>query len=195
MFTNNWPVGRLRRSAGVWARVECPSCQPVIHSRVRRLTLGAHRALAHWCLRCGSDTVNEVPQNCPCMSQAMGSFLVPGVLALDGRLPCQQRSNLPRCASRRQHACRPVVAQAKGGRDPPDIPKGQPRGGREWLQTLLSRFGPITQKPENTAVLDFEKPLVELDNRITEVCIRSIAIVVHLEEQACETPSRSTDPC
>jgi hypothetical protein len=62
-------------------------------------------------------------------------------------------------------------AQAK---DPPDIPKAVkagPRGGREWLQTILSRFGPITEKATNTTVLDFEKPLVELDNRIKEVCL------------------------
>lgn len=51
---------------------------------------------------------------------------------------------------------------------PPDAPKG-PSGGREWLQTLLSRFGPMTDKPQNTTILDFEKPLVELDNRIKEV--------------------------
>ncbi|DBA90496.1 TPA: hypothetical protein ACH3X1_003759 [Trebouxia sp. C0004] len=66
--------------------------------------------------------------------------------------------------------CRSLVLQAqKGQPDPPDAPREERRGGREWLQTLLSRFGPITQKAENTAVLDFEKPLVELDNRITEV--------------------------
>jgi hypothetical protein len=66
-----------------------------------------------------------------------------------------------------------VIAQAKGKKasaDPPDIPKEEARrGGREWLQQLLSKFGPITEKAENTHVLDFEKPLVELDNRIKEV--------------------------
>jgi acetyl-CoA carboxylase carboxyl transferase subunit alpha len=41
------------------------------------------------------------------------------------------------------------------------------------LQSILSRFGPITEKSQNTAILDFEKPLVELDNRIKEV--RAIA--------------------
>lgn len=65
-------------------------------------------------------------------------------------------------------------AQAKSKKtsaDPPDIPKDETRrqGGREWLQQLLSKFGPITEKAENTHVLDFEKPLVELDNRIKEV--------------------------
>jgi hypothetical protein len=65
---------------------------------------------------------------------------------------------------------RQIAAQAKkGAPDPPDTPKQERRGGREWLQTMLSRFGPIAEKAENTAVLDFEKPLVELDNRIKEV--------------------------
>jgi hypothetical protein len=64
-----------------------------------------------------------------------------------------------------------VTAQAMGKADPPDVPKprGQPQGGREWLQSILSRFGPVREKASNTTVLDFEKPLVELDNRIKEV--------------------------
>ena len=64
-----------------------------------------------------------------------------------------------------------IRAQANP-RNPPDAPPGRDdvrRGGREWLQSLLSRFGPITEKSQNTAILDFEKPLVELDNRIKEV--------------------------
>lgn len=53
---------------------------------------------------------------------------------------------------------------------PPDVPMDAKRtGGSDWLQSFLSRFGPITEKPENNTVLDFEKPLVELDNRIKEV--------------------------
>ena len=65
---------------------------------------------------------------------------------------------------------RQIAVQAnKGAPDPPDTPKQERRGGREWLQTMLSRFGPVAEKAENTAVLDFEKPLVELDNRIKEV--------------------------
>ena len=61
-----------------------------------------------------------------------------------------------------------------------------PKGGREWLQTLLSRFGPMTERAQNTTVLDFEKPLVELDNRIKEVrrrscqATRSVACCTHL---------------
>jgi hypothetical protein len=64
-----------------------------------------------------------------------------------------------------------VVAQAANNGTPPDVPKprGQPQGGKEWLQTILSRFGPVKEKASNTTVLDFEKPLVELDNRIKEV--------------------------
>eukprot|EP00879_Flechtneria_rotunda_P007415 GHRR01007778.1.p1 GENE.GHRR01007778.1~~GHRR01007778.1.p1 ORF type:complete len:260 (+),score=63.25 GHRR01007778.1:111-890(+) len=41
--------------------------------------------------------------------------------------------------------------------------------GREWLETILSRFGPTTDKAQNIATLDFEKPLLELDKRIKEV--------------------------
>lgn len=65
----------------------------------------------------------------------------------------------------------PITAQAMGQADPPDIPKprGQSQGGREWLQSILSRFGPVRERASNTTVLDFEKPLVELDNRIKEV--------------------------
>lgn len=64
-----------------------------------------------------------------------------------------------------------VTAQAMGKADPPDVPKSRdgPQGGREWLQSILSRFGPVREKASNTTVLDFEKPLVELDNRIKEV--------------------------
>jgi acetyl-CoA carboxylase carboxyl transferase subunit alpha len=41
--------------------------------------------------------------------------------------------------------------------------------GREWLGTLLSRFGPTTDRATNITTLEFEKPLVELDRRIREV--------------------------
>ena len=94
-----------------------------------------------------------------------GSSLLSQASAGTSRYRCQPQQ-------RRHHACR-VRAQAKGKKtsaDPPDIPKEENRrGGREWLQQLLSKFGPITEKAENTHVLDFEKPLVELDNRIKEV--------------------------
>lgn len=41
--------------------------------------------------------------------------------------------------------------------------------GREWLESILARFGPATDKAQNLATLDFEKPLLELDKRIKEV--------------------------
>ena len=43
------------------------------------------------------------------------------------------------------------------------------QAGRDWLQSLLSRFGPMNDRASNAHVLDFERPLVELDNRIKEV--------------------------
>ena len=79
------------------------------------------------------------------------------------RAGCSSCKRLPAPSSRNR---RLVVLQAQ--KDPPDAPKG-PSGGREWLQTLLSRFGPKTEKAQNTSLLDFEKPQVELDNRIKEV--------------------------
>ena len=41
--------------------------------------------------------------------------------------------------------------------------------GREWLGTILSRFGPMRDRAEVVTTLDFEKPLLELDKRIKEV--------------------------
>lgn len=53
---------------------------------------------------------------------------------------------------------------------PPDAQKnGVIQGGRAWMETILSRFGPVRDKAQNTTTLDFEKPLVELDKRIKEV--------------------------
>lgn len=74
----------------------------------------------------------------------------------------------PALRSRRSSVA--VSAKGKAG-DPPDVPKprDQRKGGREWLESILSRFGPVKEKASNTTVLDFEKPLVELDNRIKEV--------------------------
>ena len=66
-----------------------------------------------------------------------------------------------------------IVRARKDQPGPPDIPKEERRGNVEWLQSVLRRFGPMTEKPQNTTILDFEKPLVELDNRIREVlCMR-----------------------
>ncbi len=41
--------------------------------------------------------------------------------------------------------------------------------GKEWIETLLSRFAPVRSKAEQVTTLDFEKPLLELDKRIKEV--------------------------
>ena len=91
-----------------------------------------------------------------------------------------------------QHQCvrRKLSVKALGNaQDPPDVPKprsSQPQGGREWLQSILSRFGPVREKASNTTVLDFEKPLVELDNRIKEVsllvlfCSYEVQYLLHL---------------
>lgn len=77
----------------------------------------------------------------------------------------------PNARSARVIGQRKMKIAAKAN-DPPDVPKDRsgPQGGREWLQSILSRFGPVKEKNSNTTVLDFEKPLVELDNRIKEVC-------------------------
>lgn len=56
---------------------------------------------------------------------------------------------------------------------PPDVPKENNNGGRAWFETILSRFGPLKEKPEAPATLDFEKPLLELDKRIKEVLVQS----------------------
>jgi acetyl-CoA carboxylase carboxyl transferase subunit alpha len=63
---------------------------------------------------------------------------------------------------------RSAVSAFNSNPGPPDAPKAQ--GSREWLETMLSRFGPVREnKAQSTAVLDFEKPLLELDKRIREV--------------------------
>lgn len=106
--------------------------------------------------------------------------------------PCRQASRCP---------ARQIAVQAKKGvPDPPDTPKQERRGGREWMQTMLARFGPLAEKPENTAVLDFEKPLVELDNRIKEasdglsLCARLITSFVD-SCMYCTRPSRAGTHC
>lgn len=50
------------------------------------------------------------------------------------------------------------------------MPEGRKEAGAgEWVKSFLSRFGPVSGKTESPTVLDFEKPLVELDERIKEV--------------------------
>lgn len=71
------------------------------------------------------------------------------------------------------HRGRVQISARKDQPGPPDIPKEERRGNVEWLQSVLRRFGPMTERPQNTTILDFEKPLVELDNRIREVELNS----------------------
>jgi hypothetical protein len=49
-----------------------------------------------------------------------------------------------------------------------DEPSTRAFGG-PFLESLLSRFGPTTDRAPNLTTLDFEKPLLELDKRIKEV--------------------------
>ncbi len=66
---------------------------------------------------------------------------------------------------------RQQVAAGAFRRAQPDEPKdGQMVAqGKEWIETILSRFGPIREKAASLSTLDFEKPLLELDKRIKEV--------------------------
>lgn len=61
---------------------------------------------------------------------------------------------------RRAVSCR---ARDTGQRAPDMAP------GKEWFDDMKAEFGPIRHAPASTAVLDFEKSLVELDRRILEV--------------------------
>ena len=67
-----------------------------------------------------------------------------------------------------------VSVVARSGRPtPPDLPKDEMGAvGREWLATILSRFGPVKEKAAMVTTLEFEKPLLELDKRIKEVRMR-----------------------
>ena len=62
-----------------------------------------------------------------------------------------------------------VFGGSSSSRNPPDAPKEIIQEGREWIETILSRFGPIRNRAQTVTTLDFEKPLLELDKRITEV--------------------------
>lgn len=52
---------------------------------------------------------------------------------------------------------------------PPDAPKEIIQEGRKWIETILSRFGPVKARAQTVTTLDFEKPLLELDKRILDV--------------------------
>ena len=51
----------------------------------------------------------------------------------------------------------------------PDVPRDRGGGrGHEWFQRLLSKFRPSFDRSKTALILDFEKPLINLDSRIKE---------------------------
>lgn len=79
------------------------------------------------------------------------------------------------CGGRARHI-RPAPFQnprnvrAMAGAEPPDVPKDREETKHsDWFQMLLARFNPISGSATNNTVLDFEKPLFDLDNKILEV--------------------------
>jgi len=88
-----------------------------------------------------------------------------------------------------------IRVQAKQGEQPlpPDTPREVRKGGgREWIQSLLAKFGPVQEKASNITVLDFEKPLVELDNRINEVRRVAEENGVDVSSQIAELEARAS---
>ena len=83
----------------------------------------------------------------------------------------------PMAVARTRAVARPIPRsrnprlRVRAGIDPPDLPKPREEEKKhgDWFQMLLSRFNPISEKATNATVLDFEKPLVELDHKIREV--------------------------
>ena len=89
-------------------------------------------------------------------------------MALNAR---PQRANGARSSG--PAASRPSVRRVSvQARSLSDTGKEAMLGGREWLSTILSRFGPATDRAQNITTLEFEKPLLELDKRIKEVRAR-----------------------
>jgi hypothetical protein len=74
-----------------------------------------------------------------------------------------------RAAVRQAPVRRSVVRRALGEQAGANMEATLAGAGREWLGTILSRFGPATDRATNITTLEFEKPLVELDKRIKEV--------------------------
>lgn len=90
-------------------------------------------------------------------------------LPAGGRVQAAARPAGASPSPRRAAAARAPRAAA----NPPDAPpaKAGSGGGSTWLASIIQKFGPTTEPPSagSITVLDFEKPLVELDNRIREV--------------------------
>lgn len=81
------------------------------------------------------------------------------------------RSTRSRVVSGKARQCsrKSIVSKALSRNpNPPDAP-GERKGGREWLETILSRFGPVKDRVSTPTTLEFEKPLLELERRIKEV--------------------------
>ncbi|KAI8469767.1 MAG: acetyl-CoA carboxylase [Monoraphidium minutum] len=82
-------------------------------------------------------------------------------------MQCLNTRPAVRGAQRAPNGARPAVRISKT-RALSD--KGEKAGlGTQWVESLLSRFGPTKDKAQNITTLEFEKPLVALDKRIKEV--------------------------
>ncbi|CAG9462304.1 unnamed protein product [Pedinophyceae sp. YPF-701] len=104
-------------------------------------------------------------------------------------LPRHFACQKPNAVHSRRHR---VIAQAKGSNPlPPDTPKEVRKGGREWLTYLFNKFGPVQTRDRQVTTLDFEKPLVELDNRINEVRRVAEENSVDVTEQIKELENRA----
>lgn len=71
--------------------------------------------------------------------------------------------------ARNAHVPRPttVASAASEAAEASEAPAH--KDASEWYAHMKAEFDPISSAPPTTAVLDFEKPLVELDRRIREV--------------------------
>lgn len=73
-------------------------------------------------------------------------------------------------SSRFTHPSSQARIPIRAGPFQPDVPRERGVGrGHEWLQKLWNKFGPPSDRSKTALVLDFEKPLINLDQRINEV--------------------------
>jgi hypothetical protein len=72
-------------------------------------------------------------------------------------------------ATRHAHFRRSVVVRAEVQEASEASDAAAHKSASEWYSHMKAEFGPVSSAPPTTAVLDFEKPLVELDRRIREV--------------------------
>jgi hypothetical protein len=108
----------------------------------------------------------------PIPSTIQSCIQIPRSSSISAAMALQAHSGQRVCRGSRASApmSRPTVQRAKtvAVRAKNDASTLQGKG-REWLSTILSRFGPATDRATNITTLEFEKPLVELDKRIKEV--------------------------